>query len=485
MSLVIYNFLTGEKEPFRPVRDGAINVYVCGPTVYDYSHLGHAKTYVSFDVIIRWLRYSGYAVRYVQNITDVGHLLDDGEDRILKGARKERVEPMQIVEKYMREYFADMDALGVQRPDISPRASAHVPEQIEMIQTLIEKGFAYEVNGSVYFSVQAFKGYGKLSGRKVEELEAGKRVAVRDEKRHPQDFALWINAPEAHILQWPSPWGRGYPGWHIECSAMSRKYLGETFDIHGGGVDNIFPHNECEIAQSEAAHGKAFANYWMLGGTLLIDGVKMSKSLGNFVSIKDALSRYRPEALRMFILSGLYRSPADFSEDALVAASKGSDRLNTAARRVREALKSPPPLNADATPEMTNNLIETLDQMRMRFASAMNDDFNAPLALSTLFDVGTEINRWIDKGIATREVLEQADNIYRELGGDVLGVIRVTAASDGGSAAREAGLIELLIEMRARARAARDFASADTIRKRLTELGVTLEDGAAGTSWRV
>lgn len=485
MSLTIYNFLTGQKEPFKPVRDGQVYMYVCGPTVYDYSHLGHAKTYVSFDVIVRWLRYSGYTVRYVQNITDVGHLLDDGEDRILKGARRERVEPMQIVEKYMREYFADMDALGVLRPDISPRASAHVPEQIEMIRTLIAGGHAYEVNGSVYFSVQSFKDYGKLSGRRIEELEAGKRVAVRDEKRHPQDFALWIKAPEEHILQWPSPWGRGYPGWHIECSAMSRKYLGETFDIHGGGVDNIFPHNECEIAQSEAAHDKVFANYWMLGGTLLIDGVKMSKSLGNFVTIKDALQKHRPEALRMFILSGLYRSPADFSEAALEAASKGSDRLNTAARRVREALKTPPELSADATPQMTANLVETLDQMRMRFASAMNDDFNAPLALSTLFDVGTEVNRWIDKGIATREALEQADNIFRELGGDVLGVIRPgDAPSGGGSVAREAGLIELLIELRAQARASRDFAQADLIRNRLVALGVTLEDGARGTTYR-
>lgn len=485
MSLAIYNFLTGQKEPFKPVTEGQVTMYVCGPTVYDYSHLGHAKTYVSFDVIVRWLRYSGYNLRYVQNITDVGHLLDDGEDRILKGARRERVEPMQIVEKYMREYFADMDALGVARPDISPRASAHVPEQIEMIQTLISGGHAYVVNGSVYFSVESFSEYGKLSGRKVEDMEAGKRVAVRDEKRHPQDFALWINAPEAHILQWPSPWGRGYPGWHIECSAMAAKYLGETFDIHGGGVDNIFPHNECEIAQSESAHGKPFANYWMLGGTLLIDGVKMSKSLGNFVTIKDALERHRPEALRMFILSGLYRSPADFSEAALEAASKGSDRLNTAARRVREALKSPPDLGPDATPEMTNNLIETLDQMRMRFASAMNDDFNAPLALSVLFDLGTEANRWIDKGIAAREALEQAENIFRELGGDVLGVIRAGEAANSGSAAREAGLVQMLIELRAQARASRDFARADAIRKQLAALGVTLEDGAKGTGFRV
>ena len=329
MSLVIYNVLTREKEPFKPVLEGHVFMYVCGPTVYDYSHLGHAKTYVAFDVIVRWLRYSGYKVRYVQNITDVGHLLDDGEDRILKGARRERVEPMELVERYMRAYFEDMDALGVQRPDISPRASAHIPEQIEMIQTLIEKGYAYEVNGSVYFSVESFPEYGKLSGRRIEEMEAGKRVAVRDEKRHPMDFALWIKAPPNHVLQWPSPWGRGYPGWHIECSAMSTKYLGQPFDIHGGGIDNIFPHNEAEIAQSECAHGVTFANYWVLTGSLLVNGVKMSKSLGNFVTIKEALKTYRPEALRYFILTGKYSNPADYSAESLAAASKGVERLET------------------------------------------------------------------------------------------------------------------------------------------------------------
>ncbi len=323
MSLTVYNVLSRDKEPFKPIQEGHATMYVCGPTVYDNSHLGHAKTYVSFDVILRWLRYTGYRVRYVQNITDVGHLLDDGEDRILKGARRERVEPMEIVERYMRSYFEDMDALGVSRPDISPRASAHVPEQIEMIQALVEKGYAYESGGSVYYSVEAFGEYGKLSGRRVEDMEAGKRVAVRDDKRHPMDFALWIRAPEAHVLQWPSPWGRGYPGWHIECSAMSTKYLGATFDIHGGGVDNIFPHNECEIAQSESANGAPFANYWLLTGTLLVDGVKMSKSLGNFVTIEvmqGYSARYGIDALRWYLLtqgpSGT--TDADFSHARFV-----------------------------------------------------------------------------------------------------------------------------------------------------------------------
>ena len=440
-------------------------------------------------MIIKWLRYSGYRVRYVQNITDVGHLLDDGEDRILKGARRERIEPMEVVERYMREYFTDMDSLGVNRPDISPRASAHVPEQIEMVKTLIEHGYAYEINGSVYFSVEKFKDYGKLSGRRVEENEAGKRVTVRDEKRHPQDFALWINATEEHILRWPSPWGWGYPGWHIECSAMSGKYLGETFDIHGGGVDNIFPHNECEIAQSEAAHGgKTFANYWMLSGTLLIDRVKMSKSLGNFVSVKDALTRYKPESLRMFILQGLYRNPADYSEEALEAASKGYERLNNAVRRMRDELKrDTTDLGKDNTPELNANLEQTLDKARLAFTSAMNDDFNTPLALGALFDLSTEVNRWIDKGIATKDTLQQASDIFKEMGGDVLGVVRDGAAGAGGTgnADREGKLVELLIQMRLEARTAKDFARADAIRKQLSDIGVLLEDGAKGTTYRL
>ncbi len=280
MSLKIYNVLNREKEQFVPLADGRVNMYVCGPTVYDYSHIGHAKTYVGFDVIVRYLRYSGYKVLYVQNITDVGHMLATGEDRILRKAEQMSALPMQVVETYMRGYFDDMDALGVQRPDISPRASGHIPEQIAMVQELIDKGHAYEVDGSVYFDVMSYPEYGKLSGRIVEEQEEGAREAVRSEKKHPADFALWKKAEPEHILRWPSPWGEGFPGWHVECSAMANKYLGPTFDIHGGGIDNIFPHNECEIAQSEAAHGETFARYWMLTGSLTLDGVKMSKSLG-------------------------------------------------------------------------------------------------------------------------------------------------------------------------------------------------------------
>jgi cysteinyl-tRNA synthetase len=486
MSQQIYNVLYREKQVFKPNEEGRVMMYVCGPTVYDHAHLGHAKTYVSFDVVARWLRYSGYKVRYVQNITDVGHLLDDGEDRILKGARREKIEPMEIVERYMRSYFADMDALGVQRPDISPRASAHVPEQIEMIQMLIAKNHAYEANGSVYFSVESFDSYGKLSGRKTEEMEAGKRVAIRDEKKHPQDFALWVKAPDNHLLKWNSPWGVGYPGWHIECSAMSNKYLGANFDIHGGGIDNIFPHNECEIAQSEAANGKPFANYWMLTGSLTLDSVKMSKSLGNVVNISDALKKFKPEALRMFILTGLYRSPADFSDAALDAANKGWERINKTAQRTREALRTEIVLSEESTEELRANLIETLDQRRTHFAMAMYDDFNTPLAISALQELTTDVNRWLDKGIASKDVLEQVSNIYAELGGDVLGIIADDGTSaGGGSAEREAGLIQMLIDMRMEARKSKNFAQADAIRDRLAKLGVVLEDGVKGTSYHI
>src|SRR5512136_164863 len=335
MTIQVYNVLTRQKEDFRPLNPDLVTMYVCGPTVYDVPHIGHAKTYVSFDVIVRYLRFRGYRVRYVQNITDVGHILDTGEDRILKGARRERIEPMEVVDRYTRAYFEAMDALGVTRPDISPRASAHVPEQIEMTKKLIAGGYAYEVDGSVYFSVEKFAGYGKLSGRHVEELEEGARIAVRDEKRHPADFALWKKAEPEHILRWPSPWGWGYPGWHIECSVMSTKYLGQPFDIHGGGLENQFPHHECEIAQSEAANGVPFVRTWLHNNMVTVDGQKMGKSLNNFINLKqaftgqhDRLTRgYDGLAIRQFILASHYRSPLDFSDAALHAAQSGSNKI--------------------------------------------------------------------------------------------------------------------------------------------------------------
>ncbi len=480
MTLRVTNVLHREKEDFTPITPGKINMYVCGPTVYDNSHLGHAKTYVSFDMIVRYLRYSGNDVLYVQNLTDVGHLLDSGEDRILKQARQASALPMQVVERYARSYFEDMDALGVMRPDISPRASAHVPEQIEMIQTLIAKGHAYESEGSVYFDVASWPEYGKLSNRKVGDQEAGSRALEGEGKRNPEDFALWKRADAEHILQWKSPWGpSGYPGWHIECSAMSGKYLGATFDIHGGGIDNIFPHNECEIAQSEAANGVPFANYWLLVGSLTVDGTKMSKSLGNFVTIKDALARYRPEVIRTFIFQSHYSNPIDFSEDALSGAQKGWERLMSAVRLTRSQLR-------DAKDGgVVNSFQPVLDEHRQKFIQAMDDDFNAPMAVATLQNLTGEVNKLLNGSEqVSRTTLEAIDQTYIELGGKVLGIIPTAeAASSNGQ--REAGLVELLITLRKQARDEKQYAKSDLIRDQLKALGVTLEDRADGTIFRV
>ena len=479
MSLRIYNVLSRQKEEFVPLTPGKVNIYVCGPTVYDYSHIGHAKTYVSFDVVVRYLRFLGYDVLYVQNITDVGHMLDTGEDRILKKARQTSALPMQVVETYARAYFEDMDALGVRRPDISPRASGHIPEQIAMIERLIEEEHAYVNDGSVYFSVASFPEYGKLSGRIVEDLEEGARVTVREDKRHPADFALWKKAEPEHILRWPSPWGDGFPGWHIECSAMAAKYLGETFDIHGGGIDNIFPHNECEIAQSEAAHGSTFARYWMLTGSLTLDSIKMSKSLGNTLSVKDALARWRSEAIRYFILSSQYSNPIDFSDEAVEAAYKGWQRIWGAVSLTREQLRRA------ASGEASAEVEAMLSAARAQFIERMNDDFNAPGALAVLQDLTRQVNTLINEGgPQTSGTLAAIDALFRELGGEVLGI--VPEREEGGAdAEREDGLVRLLIELRNQARANKEWSTADTIRNRLKELGVVLEDRADGTIWKL
>ena len=478
MTLKIYSVLSRQKESFEPLFEGKVNMYVCGPTVQDNAHIGHAKTYINFDVVTRYLRYLGYDVLYVQNITDVGHLLDSGEDRILKKARQSSVAPMQIVERYTRLYFDNMDALGVVRPDISPRASGHIPEQIQMVQTLIDLGYAYDANGSVYFDVFSFPDYGKLSGRKVDELEEGSRVSVLEEKRNPADFALWKRAEADHMLRWSSPWGDGFPGWHIECSAMAGKYLGQTFDIHGGGIDNIFPHNECEIAQSEAANGSPFARYWMLVGSLTLDGVKMSKSLGNTLTVDAALERWRPEAIRTFILSSHYRSPVDFSNAALDGAHKGWMRLWSAVRLTREKL-----LSASAG-EAEPDVQAMLGEFKRAFVDKMNDDFNAPAGLATLQEMTREVNSLLNSdGMQTQGTLKAIDDLYQELAGDVLGLIPDETHWAPGND-HEEGLMRLLIDLRARARENKDWAAADMIRDQLDQIGITLEDRPEGTIWK-
>ena len=486
MTLQLFNVLGREKQPFTPIIDGRVGMYVCGPTVYEHSHLGHAKTYVSFDVVARYLRWRGYELLYVQNITDVGHLRENEEDRVLVRAAQLNAKPMQVVETYTRSYFEDMDALGVTRPDISPRASGHVPEQIEMIETLLNNGNAYIANGSVYFDVRSDDDYGKLSNRRVEEQQDESRELIGGGKRHPADFALWKRAEPEHILRWNSPWGSGFPGWHIECSAMAKKYLGANFDIHGGGIDNIYPHNENEIAQSECANHCAFANYWMLTGSLNVldpdEGipVKMSKSLGNYITIKDALKTWKPQTLRYFILTSHYRSPVVYGEAALAAAKSGCERLTNARQLVLRQMNSAP------EGEAGNGFLARLGKAQADFRAVMDDDFNSPRGIAVLQDLTRDVNSLLNSDVELgADTLAAINATYQALGGDVLGLLGDEATDAGGDSQREAALIEMLVEMRAQARAQRDYARSDQIRDQLMALGITLEDRADGTLWKL
>jgi cysteinyl-tRNA synthetase len=491
MGLKVYNTLTRKLEEFTPLQAGKVGMYVCGPTVYGPPHLGHGKSYVSFDIIVRWLRYLGYAVTYVQNITDVGHLTDDadeGEDKIAKQAKKEAKHPMAIAEYYTWMYFRDMDKLNCLRPDISPRASGHIPEQIELVQTLVNKGFAYEANGSVYFDVTKYAGYGKLSGRKVEEMEAGARIEVNQEKRNPADFALWKKAEANHIMQWDSPWGRGYPGWHLECSVMSMKYLGKTIDIHGGGLENQFPHHECEIAQSEAANGAPFVKYWLHNNMVTVNGQKMGKSLGNFITLDQlftgthaALSRaYSPLAIRQLILNSNYRMTIDFSDAALSAAQSGYDRIADAVQALRNKIDSAPAGEADKA------VLAELDTAKTKFEEAMNEDLNTAIAVSVLFEMVKITHRLLENPKTTAGTLKAVDNQFRRLGGDVLGIVPDQYPQ---ASAADNDLLDFLvgqmIQKRCEARKNKDFAASDAIRKDLESRGIVLEDKPGGvTTWR-
>lgn len=480
MSLKVYNTLSRKKEEFKPTQDKSVRMYVCGPTVYGHSHLGHAKSYISFDVIVRYLRRVGYTVQYIQNITDVGHLLgdtDDGEDRLVRQGQLEKKHPMQIAEEYTRSYFEDMDALNVVRPDISPRASGHVGEQIEIIKTLIQKGLAYEANGSVYFDVNKFSGYGKLSGRTVDEMEAGARVEVKSEKKHPADFALWKNTEPAHIMRWPSPWGTGYPGWHIECSAMSMKYLGESFDIHGGGLENQFPHHECEIAQSEGATGKPFVKYWMHNNMVTVDGRKMGKSLGNFTTLKDAFKKWRPQVIRFFILQSHYRSTLDFSNEAVESAAKGLEKLTNTIRNLREYTA---PSGAGGAPGLDVKKYEDA------FRTAMDDDFNTPQAIAALFDLSRDVNQRLSQGPPLPSAnVQSIQQLFEGLGGGILGIVQSDAVvSLAGDGTLETSLLELIVELRNEVRAQKLWRLSDKIRDGLAQAGITLEDKKEGTTWK-
>jgi cysteinyl-tRNA synthetase len=491
MGLSLYNSLTRRKEQFTPLQKGKVGIYVCGPTVYGHAHLGHAKSYVSFDILVRYLRYLGYDVTYVQNITDVGHLTDDadeGEDKIAKAAREEKKHPMALAELYTRSYFEDMDKLNCVRPDISPRASGHITEQIDLAKTLVEKEYAYEVNGSVYFDVSKFEDYGKLSGRNIDEMLAGVRVKVSPDKKNPVDFALWKKAEPNHIMQWPSPWGMGYPAWHLECSVMSMKYLGATIDIHGGGLENQFPHHECEIAQSEAANGVQFVRYWMHNNMVTVDSQKMGKSLNNFITLKQAFSgvherltrSYDPVAVRQLILNSHYRSPLDFSDAALFAAQSGYGKITETVKALRKRASQAGKGTLDS------EVAKQLEQLKGKFEDAMNDDLNTSVALSVVFELVRLANTLLQDATAAAETLAAVDDLFGILGGDVLGVVKGKYAQTSGADDELMDrLVNVLIEQRKQAREDKDFARADDLRGKLDEIGIVLEDMPDKTTWRM
>ncbi|MBM4169385.1 MAG: cysteine--tRNA ligase [Ignavibacteria bacterium] len=483
MPLHVYNTLSRAKEEFKPLQPGRVGIYVCGPTVYGHPHIGHAKSYVSFDAIIRYFRYLEYKVLYVQNITDVGHLTDDadeGEDKIEQRSKIDKVHPMQIAEEYTQSYFEDMDAMGVLRADIYPRATGHIIEQIQMVEELLRNGFAYEVDGSVYFDVRKFGEYGKLSGRVLDEMVAGTRVDKRSDKRHPADFALWKKAEPGHIMRWISPWGEGYPGWHIECSAMSMKYLGQQFDIHGGGMDNQFPHHECEIAQSECATGKPFVKYWLHNNLVTVNGHKMGKSLGNFITLKDAFKKYDPLVLRFFILQSHYRSTLDYSDQAVQGAQTGYEKLINTVRNLRDELTTHPPA------ERNTDVSSAVNSLKAKFLSAMNDDFNTPQAIAVLFDGVKEVNQLLGGDVKKAfPELNAFDAFFDNCAGEILGILpdKLDAqALEGGSL--EPTLVELLLRVRDAARTEKAFALSDKIRDGLSQLGIIVEDRKDGTRWR-
>jgi len=483
-NLIIYNSLTRKKEPFEPINPPYVGLYVCGPTVYGDAHLGHARPAITFDLLYRYLKHLEYKVRYVRNITDVGHLendADEGEDKIAKKARLEQLEPMEVVEYYTHRYHENMDALNVLRPSIEPKASGHIIEQQEMVRNILQSGFAYEVNGSVYFDVEKYNqthDYGKLSGRKLEDMQANTRqLEGQEEKKNPYDFALWKKASPEHIMRWPSTWSNGFPGWHLECSAMSTKYLGEQFDIHGGGMDLLFPHHECEIAQSTAANGKESVKYWMHNNMITINGQKMGKSLGNFITLDEFFSGnhkvldkpYSPMTVRFFILQAHYRSTVDFSNEALQAAEKGLERLLKAGK-VLQQLR--------AGKESTINIKPLKDNCYQ----AMNDDLNSPILIAHLFEAVRLIHLLKEgkENLNTND-LEQLKNLYHTFVYDILGLQE--EASDRSELTSD--LIDMILTLRLEAKKNKDFDTADKIRDELTQKGIKIKDTKDGYEWEV
>ncbi len=487
MNITLFNTLTRKKEEFKPINPPYVGMYVCGPTVYGDPHLGHARPAITFDLLFRLLKHLDYKVRYVRNITDVGHLendADEGEDKIAKKARLEQLEPMEVVQYYTYRYHDAMRVLNALPPSIEPRASGHIIEQIELIKKILTNGFAYESNGSVYFDVERYNkqyNYGKLSGRVLEDMLAATReLDGQEEKRNSVDFALWKKADSDHIMRWPSPWSDGFPGWHAECSAMSIKYLGEPFDIHGGGMDLLFPHHECEIAQSVAASGKEAVKYWVHNNMVTINGQKMGKSLGNFINLEELFTgshklleqAYSPMTIRFFMLQAQYRSTLDFSNEALQAAEKGLDRL-LAAEKTLSKIKP------------TENSSVDVSRLRDEALEALCDDLNSPIAIAVLFDWVRIINSLAEgKETITEGDLKTLEATYSTLVHDVLGL--ENNQTEGSEHAELTGkLIEMLLEMRVQAKTDKDYATSDKIRDELNKLGVKVMDRKDGFDWEV
>ncbi|CAI8215709.1 MAG: Cysteine--tRNA ligase [SAR116 cluster bacterium] len=482
--LKIYNSLSGEKEIFTPIHEGAVGMYVCGPTVYSHVHLGNCRTFMSFDMIFRYLKHLGYKVRYVRNITDAGHLENDaeeGEDKIAKKARLEQMEPMEVVQKYTVDFHNILDLFNLLPPSIEPTATGHIIEQIEIIKQIIDKGYAYEVNGSVYFDVQGFNkthAYGKLSGRKLEDMISNTRVlTAQDEKKSPQDFALWKKAEPQHIMRWPSQWGDGFPGWHLECTAMSTKYLGTSFDIHGGGMDLKFPHHECEIAQAEATNGESPVHYWMHANMLTLNGKKMSKSTDNnilpgeiFTGENNILSKpFSPSVVRFFMMQAHYTSILDLSNEALLASEKGHQRL-------LEALQNLADIEPQEGPSHFN-----IDAWEKKCYQAMNDDFNTPILIAHLFEAVKEINHLKD---GSRQINpSDKDRLNKLLHAFVFDILGLKKESSSNTNSQTPALVEMLIKLRKEARDNKDFATSDSIRDQLLALGIQLKDGPEGTTF--
>lgn len=498
--ITLYNSLKKEKEVFRPLHPPFVGLYVCGPTVYGEPHLGHARAAVTFDVVVRYLEHLGYNVRYVRNITDVGHLEDEehdrGEDKIAKKARLEKLEPMEIAQYYTRLYQEGMDAMNCLRPDIEPTATGHIIEQIELVKKLLDAEIAYERDGNVYFDLGAYTAdhdYGTLSGKILDDLIVGSRdTEGLEEKKGPHDFALWKRATDSHIMRWPSPWGEGFPGWHTECSAMSTKYLGEQFDIHGGGLDLQFPHHEAEIAQCRMAYGKHPAKYWMHNNMITIDGAKMSKSAGNFVTLNQLFSgdhelldrSYSPSVIRFLILQSHYRSKIDFSNEALQAAEKGMKKLFAAAEllhSMKPGLKGMSENQSTATTALDQEICTHLDQ----FYQHMSDDFNTARALAELFEMASKVHALQQGQLPldqlSSEGLQDLQTAFHVALPDILGLTPSFTAGESNQLQQK--LMELLIDLRSDARSRKDFALSDQIRDRLEEAGVRLKDDKSGKTF--